>query len=111
MTKRSTHMTPGLFGFDVPVDGSAKASTDDRHKAWETGAEVNPMVVAHGRHLDHSLRCKDCNYLYYYNYSRRYYKCNFEKETRGPLADHHKHWPACTKLEPYDNKQSHEIIS
>lgn len=90
---------PGLFGFDVPVDGSTSSSVKKKAKAWPDAAHFNPMVRAYGRHEDPDLRCKNCKYLFYKQFARRYYKCDLRGNTNGTGTDHRKHWPACKKHE------------
>lgn len=108
MAKKPTQMTPGLFGFDVPVDGKVKLSESHKHKARDD--DENPMVMAYGRHPDKTLRCKDCDFLYVRELSRKYFKCNHPKTTSGHAMDHHKHWPACVMFEVKDETKLHNII-
>ncbi len=110
MSKKPTDFTPGLFGYNVPVDGSASETTSNKQKAWEETADDNPMVRAYGRHEDHTLRCKDCDLLLWRQFAKKYFKCVHRDNTHGEATDHRKHWPACTKLEPIDNTKSHEIL-
>jgi len=106
--KKPTEFTPGLFGFDVPVDGKSSDRPSKKHKP--RADHENPMVLAYGRHPDLSLRCKDCDLLYFKQFSKKYFKCTYRRNTGGPATDHRKHWPACTKLEAYDEKKLHRII-
>ena len=70
MAKKPTEFTPGLFGFDVPVDKGASLSENKKPKAWESDENDNPMVLAYGRHQDRDLRCRDCDLLYLSNSQR-----------------------------------------
>ena len=108
MAQKPTQMTPGLFGFDVPIDGKLKMAPSHKHKKRDDSE--NPMVMAYGRHPDPKLRCKDCDSLYVREYSRRYYKCMHRKDTAGAATDHRKHWPACQKFEEFDSNKTHKII-
>ncbi len=108
MAKKPTQMTPGLFGFEVPLDGKVREAPSHKHKA--RGDNENPMVMAYGRHGDIALRCKDCDSLYVKEYARKYFKCLHRKDTVGAATDHRKHWPACQKFEIIDSTKSHKII-
>ena len=108
MTKKPAKFTPGLFGFDVPVDGKLKLAPSDKHKSRSDNE--NPMVIAYGRHPDPSLRCKDCDLLFFKQFAKKYFKCAHRGNTGGEATDHRKHWPACTKLEPLNEKKPHQIL-
>jgi len=109
MAKKPTEFTPGLFGFDVPVDKEA-SSPIKKPKAWDDDQNQNPMVLAYGRHPDRDLRCRDCDLLFFKQFAKKYFKCSHRGNTGGEATDHRKHWPACTKLEPFDERKSHEIL-
>ena len=108
MAKKPTPMTPGLFGFDVPVDGKIKLAPSHKHKA--RGDSENPMVMVYGRHPDLALRCKDCNCLFEKQYVRKYFTCNIRKIDSDIGMNHRKHWPACTRFEVMDETITHVII-
>ena len=108
--KKPKEFTPGLFGYNVPADGSSSASIPKKQKAFEEADQSNPMVRGHGRHPDLGLRCKDCDFLLWKQFAKKYFKCSHRGNTSGPATDHRKHWPACTKLEPFDKSKPHQIV-
>ena len=110
MAKKPAQFTPGLFGFDVPIDGSTSSSVKKKPKAWQDDQYDNPMIRAYGRHMDHDLRCRDCDHLFFKQFAKKYFKCALRGNTGGEATDHRKHWPACTKLVPLDEKKPHEIL-
>ena len=110
MAKKPTEFTPGLFGFNVPVDKPTPLSEKKKPKEWGQDENINPMVLAYGRHQDRDLRCRDCDLLFFKQFAKKYFKCSHRGNTGGEATDHRKHWPACTKLEPMDEKKSHQIL-
>jgi hypothetical protein len=110
MAKKPTEFTPGLFGFDVPVDKGTHLSENKKPKTWESDENDNPMVLAYGRHQDKDLRCRDCDHLFFKQFAKKYFKCSHRGNTGGEATDHRKHWPACTKFEPVDTHKSHQIL-
>ena len=110
MAKKPLQFTPGLFGFDVPIDGATSSSVKKKPKAWQEAEMDNPMIRAYGRHPDKDLRCRDCDHLFFKQFAKKYFKCSHRGNTGGPATDHRKHWPACTKFEPLNEKKPHEIL-
>ena len=58
----------------------------------------NPVVRIYG-FGPKGQKCKGCKKLYFRQHSKRYYKCELRKETRGTGSDHRVNWPACSKFE------------
>jgi len=83
----------GLFGYEI---SKGEKPVDMR---IPVAVRANPMIAAYGQPEDTTLKCKDCKHLYYKEFVKRYYKCSFRGDTRGPGTDHRKHWPACGKYE------------
>jgi len=79
-----------------------------RHgKAVKITPSVNPMIKMHGPYKDIYTKCKDCAFLYFKQYKRRYYKCLLRPDNNdnNPKSDHRKHWYACSKFSNRDNNQ------
>jgi len=53
----------------------------------------NPLVRLHGEMGGE--KCKNCKHLIWHQASKRYYKCNQRKITRGAATDHRVNWDAC----------------
>ena len=110
MDKKPQEAMPGLFGFDVPIDGSNSSSVRKKQHFWSDPLYNNPMVRAYGEYLkDVRLRCMDCNHLYVKRLSKNYYKCAYRGNTGGPGTDHRVRWAACAKFEVIQEEMSHII--
>lgn len=88
----------GLFGWDIS-EGEKPKSAKSSHERMK-----NPMIHLLGPYRDPEKKCKDCEFLFYKQFSRRYYKCMKRKESNGPATDHRKYWPACSKFEENKSK-------
>lgn len=106
--RKPKETAPGLFGYEVPVTKGDGKRIDKRTR-WHGDDRVNPMVAAYGRHPDQDLRCRDCDLLYFKQFSSKYFKCIHRGNTASAATDHRKLWPACTKLVPRDESKTHRI--
>lgn len=87
----------GLFGYEISEDDTPK----DLH--FPKGIRDNPMIAAYGPYtVTPDVKCKDCKFLFYKQFARRYYKCEHRGNTNGAATDHRKHWPACSKYKKRD---------
>ena len=60
--------------------------------------DPNPCVKVFGYGPEGAI-CKTCVYLYYHQFTKRYYKCKLRPSTHGPATDHRVGYRACRKYE------------
>lgn len=60
------------------------------------GSYRNNPMLRFGR--TPGMKCKDCRYLYFKEFAKRYYKCMLRKNTGGQKSDHRVSWDACSKF-------------
>lgn len=63
----------------------------------ESKIDPNPMVRTYG-YGPKDKRCKHCQYLFYKQFSKKYWKCALRQNTNGPATDHRINWRACGKF-------------
>lgn len=90
-------MSTDLFGWDKPLTGPTKRRTQPRGNAAPVGS--GPAGET----------CRSCAHCYAVRYSKKYYKCDLVKETRGPGSDIKLKWPACARWEAKETEiETHE---
>ncbi|UYL93752.1 hypothetical protein NIIg32_gp60 [Parageobacillus phage vB_PtoS_NIIg3.2] len=63
----------------------------------ESKLDPNPMVREYG-YGPKDKKCKHCQYLFYKQFSKKYWKCALRPNTNGPATDHRVNWKACRQF-------------
>jgi len=86
-----------LFGSETNPETRGEYLKRRRRELFTvTGSYRNNPMLKFG--VTSGKICKDCKYLYYREFARKYYKCRLRKCTGGPKSDHRVNWIACSKF-------------
>jgi hypothetical protein len=92
-----------LFGSEtIPETRDQYLKRRRREERTATGAlRKNPMIRLFGE--TQGKKCKECLYLCYREFAKRYYKCQLRGCSGSATTDHRVNWPACGRFILHEN--------